>query len=85
MSEASRQRGGAGPGAKIMAVAGHRSGSSYQLARFREYRIFFGARSAERLYFLRKACRSVNCIATDDGSRGHRVITELLEARLGNS
>ncbi|MEC9085625.1 MAG: dihydroorotate dehydrogenase, partial [Pseudomonadota bacterium] len=74
------------PGAKIMAVAGGTGlAAVYQLARdFRNTEIFFGARSAERLYFLEES-KDVSelHIATDDGSRGHHgVITELLEQRL---
>ena len=75
------------PGAKIMAVAGGTGlAAVYQLARdFGNTEIFFGARSAERLYFLEESKQvSELHIATDDGSRGHHgVITELLEARLG--
>ena len=75
------------PGAKIMAVAGGTGlAAVYQLARdFGNTEIFFGARSAQRLYFLEESKQvSELHIATDDGSRGHHgVITELLEARLG--
>ena len=53
------------PGAKIMAVAGGTGlAAVYQLALdFGNTEIFFGARSAERLYFLKKAKMSVNCIS----------------------
>ena len=75
------------PGAKIMAVAGGTGlAAVYQLARdFGNTEIFFGARSAGRLYFLEESMQvSELHIATDDGNRGHHgVITELLEARLG--
>jgi dihydroorotate dehydrogenase (NAD+) catalytic subunit len=69
-----------------MAVAGGTGlAAVYQLARdFGNTEIFFGARSAERLYFLDESAKVSDLhIATDDGSRGHHgVITELLEQRL---
>ena len=61
---------------------GHWSGSGLSVSPgFRDTEIFFGARSAERLYFLEESKQvSELHIATDDGSRGHHgVITELLE------
>ena len=72
--------------AGIFAVAGGTGlAAVYQLARdFGNTEIFFGARSAERLYFVDE-CAAVSelHIATDDGSRGHHgLITELLEQRL---
>ncbi len=71
---------------KIIAVAGGTGlAAVYQLARdFGNTEIFFGARSAERLYFIDETAEvSELHIATDDGSRGHHgVITELLEQRL---
>jgi len=74
------------PGARIMAVAGGTGlAAVYQLARdFGNTEIFFGARSAERLYFVDESAKVSDLhIATDDGSRGHHgVITELLEQRL---
>lgn len=72
--------------AKIMAVAGGTGlAAVWQLARdFGNTEIFFGARSAERLYFIEESAEvSELHIATDDGSRGyHGVVTELLEQRL---
>lgn len=73
---------------KIMAVAGGTGlAAVYQLARdFGNTEIFFGARSAERLYFVEE-CAAVSelHVATDDGTYGHHgVITELLEKRLSN-
>ena len=74
------------PGSKIMAVAGGTGlAAVYQLARdFGNTEIFFGARSAERLYFVDESAEVSDLhIATDDGSRGHHgVVTELLEQRL---
>ena len=74
------------PDAKIMAVAGGTGlAAVYQLARdFGNTEIFFGARSAERLYFVEEsAAVSKLHIATDDGSRGHHGrVTELLEKHL---
>jgi len=71
---------------KIIAVAGGTGlAAVYQVARdFGNTEIFFGARSAERLYFERESAKVSNLhIATDDGSRGHHgVITELLEEYL---
>lgn len=71
---------------KIVAVAGGTGlAAVYQLARdFGNTEIFFGARSAERLYFVDESAEISDLhIATDDGSRGHHgVITELLEQRL---
>lgn len=74
------------PGGRLMAVAGGTGlAAVYQIARdFGNAEIFVGARSAERLYFLRE-CEAVSQlhIATDDGSHGHRgLVTELLELRL---
>ena len=72
--------------AKIIAVAGGTGlAAVYQVARdFGNTEIFFGARSAERLYFEKESEKVSNLhIATDDGSRGHHgVITELLEEYL---
>ena len=73
-------------GAKIMAVAGGTGlAAVYQIARdFGNAEIFFGARTAERLYFLNE-CAEISTlhIATDDGSRGyHGVVTDLLRKRL---
>ena len=72
--------------AKIIAVAGGTGlAAVYQVARdFGNTEIFFGARSAERLYFEKESAKVSNLhIATDDGSRGHHgVITELLEEYL---
>ncbi len=71
---------------KIIAVAGGTGlAAVYQVARdFGNTEIFFGARSAERLYFEKESAKVSNLhIATDDGSRGHHgVITELLEEYL---
>ncbi|NKB34973.1 MAG: dihydroorotate dehydrogenase [Pseudomonadales bacterium] len=71
---------------KIVAVAGGTGlAAVYQLARdFGNTEIFFGARSAERLYFVDESAQVSNLhVATDDGSRGHHgVITELLEEYL---
>jgi len=73
---------------KIIAVAGGTGlAAVYQLARdFGNTEIFFGARSAERLYFVDESAKVSDLhIATDDGSRGHHgVITELLEQRLAS-
>ena len=64
---------------KIIAVAGGTGlAAVYQVARdFGNTEIFFGARSAERLYFEKESAKVSNLhIATDDGSRGHHgVIT----------
>lgn len=72
--------------AKIMAVAGGTGlAAVWQLARdFGNTEIFFGARSADRLYFVEESAKVAELhIATDDGSRGHHgVVTELLEKRL---
>ena len=79
-------------GAKIMAVSGGTGlAAVYQIARdfggeFGENsaEIFFGARSADRLYFIEE-CEAIcpTHIATNDGSRGyHGVVTELLRKRL---
>ena len=72
--------------AKIIAVAGGTGlAAAYQVDRdFGNTEIFFGARSAERLYFEKESAKVSNLhIATDDGSRGHHgVITELLEEYL---
>ena len=71
---------------KIIAVAGGTGlAAVYQLARdFGNTEIFFGARSAERLYFVDESAKVSDLhIATDDGSQGHHgVVTELLEQRL---
>lgn len=71
---------------KIVAVAGGTGlAAVYQLARdFGNTEIFFGARTAERLYFVEESAQVSNLhVATDDGSRGHHgVITELLEEYL---
>ena len=71
---------------KIIAVAGGTGlAAVYQLARdFGNTEVFFGARSAERLYFVDEAAEVSNLhVATDDGSRGHHgVITELLKEYL---
>ena len=73
-------------GAKIMAVAGGTGlAALYQLARdFGNTEIFFGARSAERLYFVEESAAVGKLhLATDDGTCGyHGVVTELLENRL---
>ena len=73
-------------GAKIMTVSGGTGlAAVYQIARdFEDTEIFFGARSAERLYFIDE-CKAIapTHIATDDGSDGyHGVVTELLRQRL---
>jgi len=79
-------------GAKIMAVSGGTGlAAVYQIARDfggefgdSSAEIFFGARSADRLYFIEE-CEAIcpTHIATDDGSRGyHGVVTELLRKRL---
>ncbi len=72
--------------AKIIAVAGGTGlAAVYQIARdFGNTEIFFGARSAERLYYLEE-CRRVAQVhvATDDGSEGfHGVVTQLLREYL---
>ncbi len=71
---------------RIMAVAGGTGlAAVYQIARdFGNAEIFAGARSADRLYYL-KECREVAevHVATDDGSAGFEgVVTELLRQRL---
>jgi dihydroorotate dehydrogenase (NAD+) catalytic subunit len=78
--------------ATVIAVAGGTGlAAVYQLARDHSAktkgtaRIFMGARSAERLYFMEpcKACAELH-IATDDGSRGfHGLVTEALDQHLG--
>ncbi len=71
---------------KIMAVAGGTGlAAVYQLARDHgNTEIFFGARSADRLYFTAEsAAVSKLHVATDDGSRGHHgLVTEMLRQRL---
>lgn len=72
--------------ARIMAVAGGTGlAAVYQAARdFGNAEVFAGARTAERLYFL-KECQQIAevHVATDDGSAGyHGVVTELLRQRL---
>jgi dihydroorotate dehydrogenase electron transfer subunit/dihydroorotate dehydrogenase (NAD+) catalytic subunit len=72
--------------AKIIAVAGGTGlAAVYQIARdFGNADVFFGARSAERLYYLEE-CRQIAAVhvATDDGSAGyHGVVTELLREHL---
>ena len=71
-----------------MAVAGGTGlAAVWQLARdFGNTEIFFGARSAERLYFVEESAKVAELhIATDDGSRGHHgLVTELLENRLAS-
>ena len=78
--------------AKIMAVSGGTGlAAVFQIARDsggefgdNSAEIFFGARSADRLYFIEE-CEAIcpTHIATDDGSRGyHGVVTELLRKRL---
>lgn len=73
---------------KVIAVAGGTGlAAVYQLARdFGNAEIFAGARTAQRLYYLRE-CRDIAQVhvATDDGSEGyHGLVTELLRERLQN-
>lgn len=72
--------------AKIVAVAGGTGlAAVYQIARdFGDTEIFLGARTEQRLYFI-KECEAIGNlhIATDDGSKGfHGVVTELLRQYL---
>lgn len=72
--------------ARIMAVAGGTGlAAVYQIARdFGNAEVFTGARSADRLYYL-KECQQIAevHVATDDGSAGFNgVVTELLRQRL---
>jgi dihydroorotate dehydrogenase (NAD+) catalytic subunit len=72
--------------AHIIAVAGGTGlAAVYQIARdFGNTEVFFGARSAERLYYLQE-CRRVAQVhvATDNGSAGfHGVVTQLLREYL---
>ncbi|HEY5646056.1 MAG TPA: tRNA-dihydrouridine synthase [Pseudomonadales bacterium] len=75
------------PDAEIIAVAGGTGlAAVYQLARDHgNARLFLGARTRERLYFLeeaRAAAQSLH-VATDDGSEGfHGLVTDLLDAFL---
>ena len=95
-SVATARRGTSGVGSgvavqsdgKIIAVAGGTGlAAVYQIARdFGNADVFFGARSAERLYYLEE-CRQVAQVhvATDDGSAGfHGVVTELLREYLAS-
>ena len=73
-------------GANIIAVAGGTGlAAVYQLARDHgNADIFFGARSAERLYF-REECEAIATVhvTTDDGSAGfHGLVTERLDQHL---
>lgn len=73
-------------GSKVVAVAGGTGlAAVYQLVRDHGGAdLFVGARTAERLYFLREAGRVARVhVATDDGSAGHKgLVTELLDAHL---
>lgn len=73
-------------GAKIMAVAGGTGlAAVYQLARdFGNAEVFTGARTAERLYYLKECQRIADVhVATDDGTYGFKgFVTELLRTRL---
>lgn len=72
--------------ARIMAVAGGTGlAAVYQILRdFGNAEVFVGARSDERLYFLKECAEVADVhIATDDGSRGfHGRVTELLREHL---
>ncbi len=72
--------------AKIVAVAGGTGlAAVYQLVRdFGGAEVFFGARSADRLYYEAECAACANLhISTDDGSRGHHgLVTEALAAYL---
>lgn len=73
-------------GSKIMAVAGGTGlAAVYQLARdFGDAELFIGARTAERLYFLKESRKIATVhVATDDGSEGYEgYVSEMLRERL---
>lgn len=73
---------------EVIAVAGGTGlAAVYQLARDHgNARLFLGARTRERLYFVEEAAAAARSlhVATDDGSEGfHGLVTELLDGYLG--